>query len=200
MKFNKISQSKLKILLSAAECEEYTLVEEDGEYDSEKIKASLSKIFKIINEKTDFEVAKDRVLVQLYPLNMGGCEMFVTKLDFLPKREKMAVELSDNLMKCFEKKNTYLFSDIGDLLMAAYKCGKDGPESELYILEDGRFALTLRDVTSAELSVFDYLGEFGSMCDAVDKKFLLERGKPLCSDGALRRLYDLKEKRSDSES
>ena len=74
----KISPTKLKVMLSAADVRKYHLAEADGCNISGS--ASLRSILLEVKERCGFDAVGERVFVQYYEGVDGGCEMFITKL------------------------------------------------------------------------------------------------------------------------
>ncbi len=73
-----ISESKLKIMLSADEVRKYDL--ESGGRTNISDRAAFRNILKEARDRCGFDAVGERVFVQYYPERSGGCEMFVTKL------------------------------------------------------------------------------------------------------------------------
>lgn len=78
MELIKISQTKLKIMLSPEDMKHYEL-------DTAKMcdlsgRTAFRNILNDARDRCGFDTLGDRVFVQYYPEKNGGCEMFVTKL------------------------------------------------------------------------------------------------------------------------
>lgn len=77
MELIKISNTKLKIMLTKLDVDKYELGGVcGGLYD----RASFRNILTDVRDKCGFDALGERVFVQYYPDKTGGCELFVTKL------------------------------------------------------------------------------------------------------------------------
>ena len=73
-----ISNTKLKVMLSAEDMEKYSFDPEDCADISSR--SAFRSILHEAREQCGFDAVGDRVFVQYYPSKSGGGEMFVTKL------------------------------------------------------------------------------------------------------------------------
>lgn len=75
-----ISESKLKIMLSAPDMAYYELESTRVDCADAHTRAAFRHIFADARSAIGFDTAGERLLVQLYASREGGCEIFVTKL------------------------------------------------------------------------------------------------------------------------
>ena len=75
-----ITGRKLKIMLTAADMKNYRLDSGNLDYDNTETRTALRSILDEVRQRTGFDAAAERVMIQVYPCRSGGCEMFVTKL------------------------------------------------------------------------------------------------------------------------
>lgn len=75
-----INESKLKVMLTGADLEEFDLEAEDLDYSNTETKRMFWDILGRAKHSVGFDTDGTRVLVQLYPSREGGCEMFITKI------------------------------------------------------------------------------------------------------------------------
>jgi Negative regulator of genetic competence, sporulation and motility len=75
-----ISESKLKVTLSAADMKSLSLSCEEIDYDNTETRRAFWNILDEAKHKTGFDAAANRVFIQVYPSKGGGCELYVTKL------------------------------------------------------------------------------------------------------------------------
>lgn len=75
-----ISESKLKVTLSATDMKSLSLSCEDIDYDNTETRRAFWSILDEAKHKTGFDAAANRVFIQVYPSKGGGCELYVTKL------------------------------------------------------------------------------------------------------------------------
>ena len=84
MELIKISQSRLKIMLTSEDMNEFKLDFPDltnENCQSPEARRALRCILEKAKEITGFDTGADRVFIQLYPSREGGCEMFVSKTE-----------------------------------------------------------------------------------------------------------------------
>ncbi len=75
-----INSSKLKIMMTSKDMEQYDLKCENIDYDNTETRRAFWSILDEAKQRTGFDAASDKVFVQLYPSKGGGCEMYITKL------------------------------------------------------------------------------------------------------------------------
>ncbi len=76
----RISDSKLKVMLSQTDMERYALDGDRIDYDNTETRRAFWCILDEAKHRTGFDAAGDRVFIQVYQSRNGGCEMYVTKL------------------------------------------------------------------------------------------------------------------------
>ena len=84
MEFLLIGESKIKIVLSSAEAKKQGLDTTSADVSGPLARRVLWRILDMAKTEVGFDPKGDKVLIQLYPLANGGCELFVTKLGFCP--------------------------------------------------------------------------------------------------------------------
>ena len=112
MKFLLIGQSKLKVTMTREESERYNIKAEDSDYSGSDIRRTLRKILSEAKEKIGFDIGQEKVLIQIYPTDDGGLELFATKLGTLGDRERRTVSASDNLTTFSGSRGIYCFSNL----------------------------------------------------------------------------------------
>ena len=90
MEILKISDSKLKIMLTADDMKKYRLSRDSVDYNDAKTRRSFSEILSYVKSTHGFNTERDKVLIQFYPSKDGGSELFVTKLGLLPPSSERA--------------------------------------------------------------------------------------------------------------
>jgi hypothetical protein len=118
-----------------------------------------------------FDPSGDKVLIQLYPIKNGGCEIFVTKLGILPESSARLVSKSNKVAMLSKKKGLYVFSDIDELICAARAVmavsGDVLPESDVFYAND-KYYLSIE--------------EYGKGGEPVEFPCILEFGVGLAAD------------------
>ena len=161
MEFLAIGEMKIKIVLTKEERERCGLsTREDGCVSSSK--RAVWEILDSARECVGFDPGGDKILVQVYPLPDGGCEMFVTKLGLLGDSSARLVSRSDRVTLLARRMVHYLFCDRDTLLAAVRAIAWISPDSDssLYTYS-GTYVLTLLEHTSSDVREYGVLREFG---------------------------------------
>ncbi len=153
-----ISNSKLKIMLSAEDMKMYN-IECDGE-------STLHRGFRPVLERAKldcgFDIESGRLLVQVFPSRGGGCEMFVTRAPLGSGKDGKS-ERGPSV--CIFKTACDLSSVCRILNLRGY-----GKDSSAYALEEGVFALFLPEFDPDEKLPLGaaVIEEFGQRRDPED--------------------------------
>ena len=113
-----------------------------------------------------FDPAGDKILIQLYPLSDGGCELFVTKLGILSESSARLVSKSDRVAMLSKKRSIYSFDSCEDIILASRAVqsisGNVSPISDIYT--DGeRYFLSIEEYgKGGEPIEFPCILEFGT--------------------------------------
>lgn len=81
MKLVRMGENEIRIHLTEHDLEKFAITLDDFDYDSTKGRRVIWELFDRAREETGFDAAKEKVYIQLFPRDGGGCELFVTKLD-----------------------------------------------------------------------------------------------------------------------
>ncbi len=82
-----INDSKLKIMLTSEDLEDFEIEAENLDYSNTETKRMFWDILNQAKHTVGFDTDGHRVLVQLYPSREGGCEMFITKIGEIREEE-----------------------------------------------------------------------------------------------------------------
>lgn len=185
MELIRISESKLKVMLSPEDMRQYALNCDTIECPDSPSRRAFWSILEEAKRRTGFDPAGEKVYVQLYPERGGGCEMFVTKLSGTPpKTDSRTSDIHSAVVDAAsvpETERVYLFSSLGDLLSACSRMRRDPAVtvSRAYV-EDSRrrFYLT----TDRELT---YLTEYNAVPGGRrERTYMLEHAHCFCRDAA----------------
>ncbi len=86
----RISETKLKVMISRDDMEAYHLSGEGVDYSDPCTREALRALLREAGREVGFDTDRGRSFIQLYPDKSGGCELFLTLLDTLS-----AVDVSD---------------------------------------------------------------------------------------------------------
>ena len=185
MELIRISERKLKVMLSPEDMQQYSLNCDTIECPDSPSRRGFWSILDEAKRRTGFDPAGEKVYVQLYPERSGGCEMFITKLGAAASGEKAgSPEIRSSVIRGqhrTEAERINLFSNLSDLLAACRRIRTDPrvTVSRAYV-EDSRqrFYLT----TDRELP---YLTEYNATPGGgKERTYMLEHGRCFCRDAA----------------
>lgn len=144
MEVLKISDSKLKLMLTKGDMHKYGLTGDNPDYNDAEVRRSFFKILDSVKESHGFDGGGDKLLLQYYPSRDGGCELFVTKLGILPLEAERAISRSGRVTLLRARRAIYKFDGALDL-MGAVKliAGFSVKSSDLYLADDGSYYLDL---------------------------------------------------------
>ncbi len=185
MEFVRISKSKIKVIITKQECHRYELIAKDGEYDSSALRNSLPEIFKEVRKNVNFNFASEKVLIQLYPTEDGGCELYATILDYLSNKDKSAL-LSANNLNTYEKKRCqYHFDTLSDVICALNKIKREGIDSDLFYDTYTGYYLSVCDEVIDGQGELTYLAEYANSVPLLPRAYLVEHYIPLALGNAI---------------
>ncbi len=81
MKTIKISDTKLKVILTREDMESSRIGEGELDTASPEVREALRRLLTDAGRSHGVDISSGRLFIQLYEASGGGCEMFVTKLD-----------------------------------------------------------------------------------------------------------------------
>lgn len=186
MEFLLVGESKIKIVLSEEERVGYNLNAASPDVSGPSARRSFWNILDMAKKEVGFDPSGDKVLIQLYPLKQGGCEIFVTKLGILPEASARVVAKSNKVALLSKKKSLYAFSELDDLINAARAIksisGSIPPESDVYSVND-KYYLSIEEYgKGGEPMEFPCIMEFGTELAADMFTYILEHADRL-TDG-----------------
>lgn len=184
-----ISESKLKVMLTADDMRQYNLDCDTMDSNTALTRRAFWNILDEAREQTGFDPGGEKVFVQLYPDKGGGCEMFVTKIGgAVPAKEKASKKksapISQNNPLCRE--NAYVFDSLADLLMACRRLrGSVTGTVRAFTSRDNRLYYLFLTEECPDLSEYG-----GNRCRPREIPYILEYGRCFCED-AVGMLADL---------
>lgn len=164
-----ISDSKLKIMLTRDDMQQYALNCDTIDYDNTETRRAFWNILDEAKHRTGFDAAAERVFIQLYPSKEGGCEMYVTKLGFDETRASRALLPGGSSKRGVLRSRicAYRFARLDDLLTVCRRLRglAAPPPSTVWRDDEGEWHLIL-DETDAPPAPLAFLCEFGDAEDA----------------------------------
>jgi negative regulator of genetic competence, sporulation and motility len=119
LEFLLIGESKIKIVLTSDEARKYRLTTSSAETCGPSARRSFWRVLDLAKAEVGFDPAGDKVLIQLYPIKDGGCEMFVTKLGLLPESSAKLVLKSDKISMLQKRNSLYAFDSLESLISSS---------------------------------------------------------------------------------
>ena len=208
-----ISENKLKIMMSRDDMIKVGLDENEFYLSVTNTRKILERILHNCPIKTGFEsiLPDEKLLMQLYPEKSGGCELFVTKIEFENDRaesedESFMAKLSEErflLPKPRAKETeehevtlTYRFEKLDFVILACKELLKRGffHQSALKKDENGKYYLfmTQQRNENEKSSPTSFLSEFGELEKTEHASlYLSEYGSCIIKNNAIEQLADL---------
>ncbi len=126
-----ISDSKLKIMLTASDMENYDISDELLTYEKKDIRKIFSAILDEARKKTGFDSNSSKLFIQVYPSKNGGCEVYVTRNgDECRNEKRMGAKEKNTSVRKKKEYCVYSFDGIDDTVSACNILHKSGYENE----------------------------------------------------------------------
>ncbi len=193
-----ISESKLKIMLTADEMEDNGISEDLLTYGEKDVRKMFEGILEEAKIKTGFDSTTGRLVIQVYPSKDGGCEVyFICKPEgerYMGAKEKTPVQR--------KKKEycVYIFEEISDVadVCSVLKSSGYTNESGLYTSKnnkgDSRYYLVLQEEIPTNdrsrkrksIAKSDLAAEYGTRFGGKDAMlYIAEHTYPLIKENAV---------------
>lgn len=195
MEFLLIGESKIKIVLNREEAEKYRLDTASADVSGPVARRIFWRILEEAKREVGFDPKGDKVLIQLYPLKEGGCELFVTKLGILSDSSARLVSKSDRIAMLSKKRSLYAFDNLEDIIGAAVavKAQSQGlsPGSDVYT-DGSRYFLAIEEYgKGGEPVEFPCILEFGTGITAELSTYISEHADRLTDGDGIARFSSL---------
>ena len=191
MKFLNISDIKLKVTLSEEDCRRHG-IDSSGDYSTREVRYAIREILTRAEAECGFSAEGDKILVQLYPLPDGECELLVTRLTTLSRKDRDTLASSEGISLFESKRGTYRFSSSEDLSSAVRAVYRSGVICDLYLDDLGRYYLSLNEEISDGISEFEIFIEYGERLSSMPLAVLSEYGRCLVKDTAFDYVISIK--------
>ena len=192
----KISNTKIKIMLSADDMKRYSLSADELDYNDTKTRAKVWRILDFIKKNHGFEPEGDKLLIQFYPSKDGGSELFVTKLSGLSRGNEKFMSKSGNVTMLDSKRTMYSFESLSDLIQASKIISNTDriEDSNLFYSESEGYYLEITERGASrlgEICEFAILLEFASKTPKERIPYITEHCKQLTNGSAVEKLAKL---------
>jgi negative regulator of genetic competence, sporulation and motility len=195
LEFLLIGESKIKIVLSSAEAKKQGLDTSSTDVSGPLARRVLWRILDMAKTEVGFDPKGDKVLIQLYPLANGGCELFVTKLGILSESSARLVSKSDRIAMLSKSRSLYRFDDLSDIISASRAVksitGDLSPKSDVY-LDGDKYYLSIEEYgKGGEPVEFPCILEFGMGLTAELSSYIYEHADCLTDGDGIDRFSSL---------
>ena len=188
MEFLNINDTKLKIILTEDECQQYK-VDGGGDFYGNDVRRAVRELLARAERDNGFHTAGERVLVQLCPLPDRRCEILVTRLVNLSRRDRAELSMTAGLSLIEPKTGVYRFSCPEDMERAVRIAYREGIDSDLYRDDIGRYYIRADEEVTDGISELEIFVEFGERISSVPIAVLSEYGTLLAKKNAIDKIY-----------
>ncbi len=210
MELIRISDCKLKIMLTPTDMCQFELNAESFEDDGEQMHRAFRLLLEEVHRRTGFDADDSRISVQYFPSREGGCEMFISNLN-LEDSESRALTVTKSTDEkstvglhpikksggAFRREFAYRFSELDHLLSVCRRLWQIGfiCESTAWRDEGGCYFLFLTTLSLSPFSTpeeLDFILEYGTSQNAPQLRlYIREHAKSICNDNAVCKLAQL---------
>lgn len=207
MELIRISENKIKIMLSAVDMTAYDLPTEGFDYCESTVREAFRAVLKDAGRKTGMDFSDARLSIQLYPSKSGGCEMFVTRNNEVPLFSGADTSLSKEITKAdipsslrkerrteemhprWDRSEAFGFESMQWLLSICKRLKKVGfsGSSAAFRDENGRCFLLIESPGTVRPLIIEYGTQESP--EAV-RLYISEHGSTICSRKAVETLGD----------
>ena len=197
MELIRISDSKLKIMLTPMDMRQFELNTDNFYDDSERMHRSFRMLFDEVKRQSGFEADDHRISVQYFPSREGGCEMFISNLSGDKEKGTCAltpaceIQPTARTRGSFCRSFAYRFEGLEELLSV---CRRLLPmdyitASSAYRDDGGRYYLFLSTFAASPFATPEelyFVVEYGSIENASQLRlYLAEHGTVICAEDAV---------------
>ena len=195
MEFLLIGESKIKIVLGSEEAKNQGLDTTSADVSGPVARRVFWRILDMAKSEVGFDPKGDKVLIQLYPLASGGCELFVTKLGILSESSARLVSKSDRIAMLSKSRSLYSFDDLDHIIGASRAVksitGELSPKSDVYVDGD-KYYLSIEEYgKGGEPVEFPCILEFGMGLTAELSSYIYEHADRLTDGDGIDRFSSL---------
>lgn len=196
MELIRISETKLKIMLTSSDMTQYEIPAECTDTDTEQMRRAFRQLMKDVRRKTGMEMDERHLSVRYFPAKGGGCEMFVCSLE-KPDSALCALPIPHPVpadIPVFVRDCSYRFRTLKALLDACRRLVQVGyiGESRAVTDEHGNYHLLLKIRTAVPFTLPEalrFLSEYATPENSKSiRLYLCEHGTPLCEANAVETL------------
>ena len=197
MELIRISDSKLKIMLTPMDMRQFELSTDNFYDDSEKMHRSFRLLLEEVRRQSGFEADDHRISVQYFPSREGGCEMFISNLSGERERGTCALTPAQEIKPVtrtrgsFCRSFAYRFEGLDELLSVCRRLLSMDyiTASSAYRDDAGRYYLFISTFAASPFATPEelyFVVEYGSIENAAQLRlYLAEHGAVVCAEDAV---------------
>lgn len=195
MELIRISESKLKIILTAEDLSDFELTAEDLDYGNTDTKRMLWDLLGRAKKEVSFDTDGSRILVRLFPSRDGSCELFVTRLGpiLCPLNEDETDLHCKRVYKDPQsvRQGFFRFSDLTRLLSVCRRLRGIGYTGQSTAYADGKqqYFLSLEGLDATgyvPIDEYSFISEYGEATDSEQTDiYLKEHGSVIRGEDAV---------------
>ena len=197
MELIRISNSKLKIMLTPMDMRQFELSNDNFYDDSEKMHRSFRLLLDEVKRQSGFEADDHRISVQYFPSREGGCEMFISNLSGDKENGSCALTPAPEMQPAprtrgsFSRSFAYRFEGLDELLSV---CRRLLPmdyinASSAWQDDTGQYYLFLNTFSASPFATPEelyFVVEYGTIENASQLRlYLAEHGTVICAENAI---------------
>ena len=189
MEWIRISNNKLKIMLTAEDTKRYELNCAKASYEDAMTRAAFRELLLDVQRETGFDAAEDKVYIQMYPSKEGGCELFVTRIGLLLTEDGEGKSKNSKASERRKRNNdaskAFVFKELEPLLSLCRRLCQDDRirKSEVWRDERGFWWLLVTHTASFFPVIFQEYGKEVPRERA--ELFLSEHAACICAEQAV---------------
>lgn len=198
MELIRISNRKLKIMLTPTDMRHFELNPDSFCEDSVGMHRSFRNLLEEIKKQTDFDADDHQISVQYFPSREGGCEMFISHVPSnneppIPQAQSLQLR-QKNLRSTFHRECAYRFEELSSLLAVCRRLSDIGyiGSNSAYTDTTEHYYLLLTVLTENPFttpSELQFITEYGTIENTnLLKIYLSEHGQVLCPENAVYQL------------
>ncbi len=199
MELIRISERKLKIMLTPTDMCHFELNQDCFGEDSTKMHRAFRLLLDEVRRRTDFKGDESHLSIQYFPSREGGCEMFISQLNqaedstaapirnsLLPSKNSSAPLPIRGQIGSFRRDCAFRFTELGHLLLACNRLIdiSSVQESHAYRDETSDYFLFLTVLSASPFSLpkeLDFLVEYGRVENAALLRLYIQEHATLIS-------------------
>lgn len=203
MELIRISDRKLKIMLTPSDMSQFEMNAERLGEDSEQMRRSFRLLMREVRRKIAFDLDDRRISVQYFPSRGGGCEMFVSSLPQGDDKKRALTPVAPSGLpakpsraQTFRRESAYRMRELETLLRACRRLRalRFMGDSAAYRDDRGGYFLLIGLASPSPFSLPDevaFLSEYGELRNVSQTKIYIREHAALISDRAVEQLSEL---------